>query len=179
MLIDNLAQGNLMQRMTDALSRMLNDPSTRLAMRTLGDPEVAATRERTYRERLLGEDNLQSNDENTTGEVEPEVNSDTTGTGQTDDNQAVEAVQSTSRVLDDSMSENISDVPDITINNCGANVDEDPIVIGDQTQKVTTSVISDEGSKRNDGVGTVNPNTLVSPIDKEQSAVSLESNSIG
>ena len=33
-----------MQRMTDALSRMLNDPSTRRAMRTLGDREVAATR---------------------------------------------------------------------------------------------------------------------------------------
>ena len=28
---------NLMQRMTDALSRMLNDPSTRLAMRTLSE----------------------------------------------------------------------------------------------------------------------------------------------
>jgi hypothetical protein len=33
---------NLMQRMTDALSRMLNDPSTRLAMRTLSERESAA-----------------------------------------------------------------------------------------------------------------------------------------
>ena len=32
---------NLMQRMTDALSRMLNDPSTRLAMRTLSERETA------------------------------------------------------------------------------------------------------------------------------------------
>ncbi len=31
---------NLMQRMTDALSRMLNDPSTRLAMRTLSEREA-------------------------------------------------------------------------------------------------------------------------------------------
>jgi len=37
--------GNLMQRMTEALSRMLNDPSTRLAMRNINDRrEVAATR---------------------------------------------------------------------------------------------------------------------------------------
>ena len=168
-----------MQRMTDALSRMLNDPSTRLAMRTLGDPEVAATRERTYRERLLGEDNLQSNNGNATGEVESEVTSDAVATRQTDQNQAVEAVQSASRVLDESMSENISNVPDITINNCGANVDEDPLATVDQTQKAITSEISDEGSKRNNGVGTVDPNTSDNPIDKERSAVSLESNSIG
>ena len=32
---------NLMQRMTDALSRMLNDPSTRLAMRTLSEREAS------------------------------------------------------------------------------------------------------------------------------------------
>ena len=33
---------NLMQRMTDALSRMLNDPSTRLAMRTLSEREASS-----------------------------------------------------------------------------------------------------------------------------------------
>lgn len=37
---DNRGHGNLMQRMTDALSRMLNDPSTRLAMRSLGDRDA-------------------------------------------------------------------------------------------------------------------------------------------
>jgi len=38
-------QGNLMQRMTEALSRMLNDPNTRMAMRNINDRrEAAATR---------------------------------------------------------------------------------------------------------------------------------------
>lgn len=36
---------NLMQRMTDALSRMLNDPSTRMAMRNLSEREREPTEE--------------------------------------------------------------------------------------------------------------------------------------
>ena len=36
-------QATLMQRMTDALSRMLNDPTTRLAMQRVGQAEGAAS----------------------------------------------------------------------------------------------------------------------------------------
>ena len=43
-------QATLMQRMTDALSRMLNDPTTRLAMQRVGQAEGGASGEEHGRE---------------------------------------------------------------------------------------------------------------------------------
>lgn len=55
---------NLMQRMTDALSRMLNDPSTRMAMRSLSDRDRAATRiQRLHRRRRQRREEGNSSDD--------------------------------------------------------------------------------------------------------------------
>ena len=60
-----------MQRMTDALSRMLNDPSTRLAMRSLGERETLATRQyqRAPQQRAQHEPQQQDDDEREEEEV--------------------------------------------------------------------------------------------------------------
>ena len=138
-----------MQRMTDALSRMLNDPSTRLAMRTLGDRENAATRnyQRSQSEQQIDEDDeLQSNTNTPPEVVAPEINrSSVEHDNQTHDDEVGEKAQPTSLTTDESMSENAKCVPDITIESCSQNVvtdDEDlePSSHKDQNEKIKNGV---------------------------------------
>ena len=113
-----------MQRMTDALSRMLNDPSTRRAMRTLGDREVAATRnqQRSQSEQQVEEGEEDALSDNEQEEVRTEMNHDVedsgddTGNAQTNNNE-------NDTDLERGESEAINNVPDITIQGCSQNMD--------------------------------------------------------
>ena len=111
-----------MQRMTDALSRMLNDPSTRLAMRTLGDREVAATRnyQRSQSEQQIEEGDEMPSDSNNNSEVEvePETNPDRREDEQMRDNEEIQEAHEPVEGMDESGTGSIKQVPDITVEHC-------------------------------------------------------------
>ena len=111
-----------MQRMTDALSRMLNDPSTRRAMRTLGDREDTATRERAQSDVQLEEDEEEPIDNDDTSEsvINPER---IESTSDNNNSQTSNEEAKTNQEMDESISEASKKVPDITIQGCSQNMD--------------------------------------------------------
>ena len=124
-----------MQRMTDALSRMLNDPSTRLAMRTLGDREeemrsLAANRsyQRSESEQQMdeGEDvPSDSTNNNPTEEIQPEINPDGREDEQIHENDATEETNETVEAMEQPGTGNIKQVPDITVEHCSQSMAPD------------------------------------------------------
>ena len=167
-----------MQRMTDALSRMLNDPSTRLAMRTLGDREIAATRnyQRSQSEQQIDEDDeIQSNDNSPPEAVESEINRNTTeNDNQMHVNEGSEEAEPTSLAIDESLSENVKCVPDITIESCRQNVvtdKEDPEM---PSHKYLNEKIKDDKEPC-----VLDSSSLESLIEKEDPSVMASGNSIG
>ena len=115
-----------MQRMTDALSRMLNDPSTRRAMRTLGDREVAATRN--YQRSQTNQQLEEGDEPNLSDDASEDVRTDrhqvTTEPG-IEDNIAhtTSDENKASQEMDESTTEAVQTVPDITIQGCCQNMD--------------------------------------------------------
>ena len=126
--VDNFTQGNLMQRMTDALSRMLNDPSTRLAMRTLGEREgemrdfVASGNNQSsesQQQPVNADDENHSNNNQSQHEVEP--NADPRSPQNTNDRDVREEDEMESQpslATDQSVPDSAKLVPDITIEDC-------------------------------------------------------------
>lgn len=115
-----------MQRMTDALSRMLNDPSTRLAMRTLSDREVAATRnyQRSQSEQQIDEgEEIPSNNNSPA----PELNVEDNTVRIEDDNHTneVENTEGSEAATEISLSNTVKSVPNIIIERCSQNVSTD------------------------------------------------------
>ena len=126
--VDNFTQGNLMQRMTDALSRMLNDPSTRLAMRTLGEREgemrdfVASGNNQSsesQQQPVNVDDENQSNNNQSQNEVER--NTDPSSPQNTNEENVREEDEMESQpilTMDQSVTDSAKLVPDITIEDC-------------------------------------------------------------
>ena len=116
-----------MQRMTDALSRMLNDPSTRLAMRTLGEREgemrdfVASGNNQTSESQqpVNVDDENQSNNNQSQNEVEPNTDlSSPRNTNEGDVREEDEMECQPSLTMDQSVPDSAKLVPDITIEDC-------------------------------------------------------------
>ena len=116
-----------MQRMTDALSRMLNDPSTRLAMRTLGEREgemrdfVASGNNQTSEtQQPVNVDNEnQSNNNQSQNEVEP--NTDPSSPQNTNEANVLEGDDMESQpilTMEHSVPDSAKLVPDITVEDC-------------------------------------------------------------
>ena len=125
--VDNFTQGNLMQRMTDALSRMLNDPSTRLAMRTLGEREgemrdfVASGNNQSSESQnpVNAEDENQTNNNQSQNEVESNINpSSSQNTNEEDVREEDEMDSQPISTMDQSVPDSAKLVPDITIEDC-------------------------------------------------------------
>ena len=125
--VDNFTQGNLMQRMTDALSRMLNDPSTRLAMRTLGEREgemrdfVASGNNQSSESQqpVNVDDENQSNNNESQNEVDPNTHpSSPQNTNEGDIHEEVEMESQPILTMEQSVPDSAKLVPDITIEDC-------------------------------------------------------------
>ena len=126
--VDNFTQGNLMQRMTDALSRMLNDPSTRLAMRTLGEREgemrdfVASGNNQTsesQQQPVNVDDENQSNNNQSHNEVEQNTNPiSPQNTNEGNVREEDEMDSQPILTMDQSVPDSAKLVPDITIEDC-------------------------------------------------------------
>ena len=114
--------------MTDALSRMLNDPSTRLAMRTLGEREgemrdfVASGNNQTsesQQQPVDADDENQSNNNQSQNEVEQ--NTDPSSPQNTNEGDVREEDEMESQpilTMDQSVPDSVKLVPDITIEDC-------------------------------------------------------------
>lgn len=164
-----------MQRMTDALSRMLNDPSTRLAMRTLGEREVAATRQNQRSQEQIDEDvELQDNRDREAGDgLESETSFNTTEDDQTVEQEKV--ARSTSPKRDSPIPETNKGVPDITIDGCSQNVvtdDEEPEVTSHKYQPAhNVNDVNSQHDSETSGIENSN--------DREECVLPDYSNSIG
>ena len=141
-----------MQRMTDALSRMLNDPSTRLAMRTLGDREASATRnyERSQSEQQIdeGEEITSDTNNNPTEEVQSEINPDRREDEQMHENDASEETHEPVEGMEESGTGSVKQIPDITVEHCSQNIaiDQKQIDLSSHEAKDDTSNIETENN---------------------------------
>ena len=116
-----------MQRMTDALSRMLNDPSTRLAMRTLGEREgemrdfvASGNNQSSESQNVVNvDDENHSNNNQSQHEVEPNADPISPhNTNEEDVREEVEMESQPSLAMDQSVPDSAKLVPDITIEDC-------------------------------------------------------------
>ena len=116
-----------MQRMTDALSRMLNDPSTRLAMRTLGEREgemrdfvASGNNQSSESQNVVNvDDENHSNNIQSQHEVEPNADPISPhNTNEEDVREEDEMESQPSLATDQSLPDSAKLVPDITIEDC-------------------------------------------------------------
>ena len=116
-----------MQRMTDALSRMLNDPSTRLAMRTLGEREgemrdfvASGNNQSSESQNVVNvDDENHSNNNQSQHEVEPNADPISPhNTNEEDVREEDEMESQPSLATDQSLPDSAKLVPDITIEDC-------------------------------------------------------------
>ena len=116
-----------MQRMTDALSRMLNDPSTRLAMRTLGEREgemrdfvASGNNQSSESQNVVNvDDENHSNKNQSQNEVEPNTDPRSPqNTNERDVREEDEMESQPSLATDQSVPDSAKLVPDITIEDC-------------------------------------------------------------
>ena len=140
-----------MQRMTDALSRMLNDPSTRLAMRTLGDREASAI-QRSQFTTDEGEEITSDTNNNPTEEVQPEINPDRTDDEQMHDNDASKETHRSMEGMDESAAGSLKQVPDITVEHCSQTMatDHKELDLSSHEDKNDTSNIETENKSDNE-----------------------------
>ena len=116
-----------MQRMTDALSRMLNDPSTRLAMRTLGEREgemrdfvASGNNQSSESQNVVNvDDENHSNNIQSQHEVEPNAHPISPhNTNEEDVREEDEMKSQPILAMDQSVPDSAKLVPDITIEDC-------------------------------------------------------------